>query len=62
MTVLFPANELDAVLVSDADSATQFPLALPVRVDGTLGDVNTLYRSQFEISPDGTLYRVLVQA
>lgn len=62
MTVLFPANELDAVLVSDADSATQFPLALPVKVDGTLGEKNSLYRSQFEISPDGTLYRVLVEA
>lgn len=62
MTVLFPANELDAVLVSDADGATSYPLALPVKVDGTLGDVNTNYRSQFEVSPDGTLYRILEEA
>lgn len=58
MDITFPATEMDAALISNADDNRTQPDSAVVSADWTVvGQAN--FRSQFRII-DGHLYRVLV--
>lgn len=56
-TILFPASDVDAALVGDADGYNSRPTAPMITTRGDLGQMAD-FREQYRII-DGELYRVL---